>query len=526
MKLLLMTLVAAASTGAVIAPELRTDERATLEAVRVPGIPAPSWAPADTGDTLWRRGRIAISDEAWEDAAESFRSLVERYPRSAYAGDALYWEAFALQRIGRSSDLRRAVRALERQKVDYPKAATYASGESSTLLARVNGRLARSGDSEAAQSVAELAGSVAELTAGAVQTALTAAAAELERVRPELQRELAEVQRELAQTGREMSAREREMAQRERERSRGRSGDLPQGCEDRGDDDERVEALNALLQMNAEQALPILKKVLERRDRCSEVLRRKAVFLVSQKRSTEAADILLNTAKTDPDRETREQAVFWLSQTDGERAVEVLEQILLREAPDEELQKKAVFSLSQSRSSRAQAILRDFVRRRDVPGELRGEAIFWLGQRRGDENSAIIREIFPTLETRELQEKAIFSLSQSRSDANSRFLLAQAKNQRLDPEIRKHALFWAGQSGVPVRDLGEIYDTGGDDIELRKQVIFVLSQRGRDEDAIDKLLDIARREPDRELRKQAIFWLSQSRDPRVAKFLEEIINRP
>jgi HEAT repeat protein len=533
MKLLLMTLIAAGSAGAAIAPELRTERLATLEAVRVPGIPAPSWAPADTGDTLWRRGRIAISDEAWSDAAEAFRSLVERYPRSAYAGDALYWEAFALQRIGRSSDLRRAVRALERQKEDYPKAATYASGESSTLLARVNGRLARAGDHEAALSVAELAAEVSEVTAASIQTALVTAANEIAKARPEIERQMAEVQRGLTRTEREMSQRERENAQREREMSqreremeRGRSGDLPEGCEDRGEDDERVEALNALLQMNSEQALPILKKVLERRDKCSEVLRRKAVFLVSQKRSDEAADILLTTAKTDPDRETREQAVFWLSQTNGERAVEVLEQILLRDAPDEEMQKKAVFSLSQSRSARAQVILRDLVRRRDVDEEVRGEAIFWLGQRRGEENSAMIREIFPTLETQELQEKAIFSLSQSRSEANSQFLLTQAKNRRLDPELRKSALFWAGQSGAAVKDLGEIYDSGGDDTELRNQVIFVLSQRKNDTAAIDKLLDIARREQDRELRRQAIFWLGQSRDPRVPKLLEEIINRP
>jgi HEAT repeat protein len=513
MKLLLMTLIAAASTGAATAPEHRNP------------IPTASWAPADTGDTLWRRGRIAISDEAWSNAAEAFRSLVERYPRSSYAGDALYWEAFALQRLGRSSDLRRAVRALERQKEDYPRAATYASGESSTLLARVNGRLARGGDHEAALSVAELASEVAEVTAASVQTALTAAAAEIARARPEIERQMAEVQRGLSRTEREMSQREREMSQREREMERGRSGDLPEGCED-NEDDERVEALNALLQMNAEQALPILKKVLDRRDKCSEVLRRKAVFLVSQKRSDEAADILLNTAKTDPDRETREQAVFWLSQTNSERAVEVLEQILLREAPDEEMQKKAVFSLSQSRSTRAQQILRDFARRRDVDSEVRGEAIFWLGQRRGDENSAFLREIFPTLETQELQEKAIFSLSQSRSDANSRFLLAQAKNRRLDPELRKSALFWAGQSGADVKDLGEIYDTAADDTELRNQVIFVLSQRKNDTAATDKLLDIARREQDRELRRQAIFWLGQSRDPRVPKLLEEIINRP
>ena len=57
-----------------------------------------------------------------------------------------------------------------------------------------------------------------------------------------------------------------------------------QGCSD-DEDDTRIAALNALLQMDAERAIPILKKVLARRDTCSEVLRRKAVFLVSQKRT-------------------------------------------------------------------------------------------------------------------------------------------------------------------------------------------------------------------------------------------------
>ena len=87
------------------------------------------------------------------------------------------------------------------------------------------------------------------------------------------------------------------------------------GCPNE-DDDDRVAALNALLQMNGNDALPLLKKVLERRDTCSETLRRKAVFLVSQKRGAEAADILMATAKNDPDSETREQAVFWLGQVD------------------------------------------------------------------------------------------------------------------------------------------------------------------------------------------------------------------
>ena len=66
------------------------------------------------------------------------------------------------------------------------------------------------------------------------------------------------------------------------------------------DDDPRVAALNALLQMDAESAMPILKQVLARRDACSVQLRRKAVFIISQKRTAETEDILLAAARTIP----------------------------------------------------------------------------------------------------------------------------------------------------------------------------------------------------------------------------------
>jgi HEAT repeat protein len=548
MKLIGLSLIAAVGFGAHAADFGSThpdsayaaDEAHAAVAAYGPDIPAASWAPRDTADTLWRSGRIAISEEAWKDAAWYFARLVERYPTSTYAGDALYWQAFALQRVGGSSDIRTAVRALEMQKEKYPRSATYVSGESSALLTRLNGRLARAGDPEAAVAIAELAEVAAQAGLAVAAEVAPMVAAEISAAMPEIRREVAEATREATEAARESRARDRERLERDAygqsmrgAMSRGssnqgrssRGDEIPPGCEG-AVDDERVEALNALLQMNSEQALPILKRVLERRDRCSEILRRKAVFLVSQKRSDDAADILLAVAKGDPDPYTREQAVFWLSQTHGARAVEVLEQILVREAPDEELQKKAVFSLSQTSSPRAGAILRDFIKRTDAPAEVRGEAIFWLGQRRSAENGAFLREIFPTLETDELREKVIFSLSQQRSSENSRWLLQQAKNQRLSGEVRKQALFWAGQSGAAVSDLAEIYDTSAEDRELRNQVIFTLSQRRSDTAALDKLLDIARREPDRELRRQAIFWVGQSRDPRAAKLLEDIINNP
>lgn len=485
-------------------------------------IPVASYAPADTADSLWRSGRVAIADERWREAVNAFDRITARYPESAYAGDALYWKAFALQRLGGTSEVRRAVAALEQQRDRYPNSATFTSGESNTLMTRLNGRLARGGDAEAAVAIAEIAAEAAAMGVEAVAQVMPVVAADLQRLGPEIRAEMAaelerarpEIQRELAQARAEL-----------RDARRGRDDDISPECEGVIGSD-RIEALNALMQMNAEQAMPILKRVLERRDQCSEILRRRAVFLVSQKRTPEAADILLNVARTDPDAKTRSEAVFWLSQTRDPRAAEFLEQILKDDDVDAEVRKRAIFALAQSRSERAGPVLREFIERGDVSEDERGDAIFWLGQLRGEDNSRYLRELFPRLQSDKLRGNILFAISQRRSEENARWLMTVARDRRYDGDIRKSALHWAGQAGVSVAALAEVYDNSPDDTELRGQVIFALSQRRNDSEALDKLVAIARTEENRELRRQALFWLGQSRDPRVAGILEEIINRP
>jgi HEAT repeat protein len=275
--------------------------------------------------------------------------------------------------------------------------------------------------------------------------------------------------------------------------------------------------------MDADRAMPILKQVLDRRDGCSVALRRKAVFLVSQKNTSDAADILLKAARNDPDGEVRQQAVFWLSQVRDERAVDMLEDIL-RNSKDEELQNKALFALSQHRSGRGSAILREFATRDGTSTELRGQAIFWLGQRNSQENNDFLRNLYGKLSNQELKDKVLFSLSQRRNMGNEKWLMQIAANGKEDIELRKKALFWAGQSGVGVEEIIPFY-TQIPDQEMREQVIFVLSQRGNNPRAVDKLMDIAKNDKDPELRKKAIFWLGQSRDPRVQQFLVDMINR-
>jgi hypothetical protein len=58
--------------------------------------------------------------------------------------------------------------------------------------------------------------------------------------------------------------------------------------------------------------------------------------------------------------------------------------------------------------------------------------------------------------------------------------------------------------------------------EIRKHAVFALSQRSPDE-AVPALIRIARTNRDPELRRTALFWLGQSEDPRALDLFEQIL---
>lgn len=70
--------------------------------------------------------------------------------------------------------------------------------------------------------------------------------------------------------------------------------------------------------------------------------------------------------------------------------------------------------------------------------------------------------------------------------------------------------------------LNSIALDNGIEREIRKQAVFALSQRPREE-GIPALISIARTNRDPELRKNALFWLGQSHDPRALDLFEELI---
>jgi len=75
------------------------------------------------------------------------------------------------------------------------------------------------------------------------------------------------------------------------------------------------------------------------------------------------------------------------------------------------------------------------------------------------------------------------------------------------------------------RGLSDLVEDGSADREVRETAVFALSQRPKDE-GVPALIRIAKQNKDPDLRRKAIFWLGQSDDPRALALFEELLTRP
>ena len=252
----------------------------------------------------------------------------------------------------------------------------------------------------------------------------------------------------------------------------------------------RAAALDALQQMDAERVMPLLRKVLMRRDECSAPLRKNALFILAQKGGADRDRLLLDIAKSDPSTSVRNDAVFYLGQAKSDAAVDALEDVLLR-GDENGVRSNALFALAQMHTDRARKILQDFAFADGGPMSLRNDALFHVAQQSAAEtNKWLVSVIASAKAPIELRRNAVFHLAQKSADASD--------------------------------DLAGVYDASLP-TELKKDLLFHIAQR-RDDKALTKLIAIAKTEPNKELRKDALFHLAQSKDPRALRALEEIVS--
>lgn len=123
--------------------------------------------------------------------------------------------------------------------------------------------------------------------------------------------------------------------------------------------------------------------------------------------------------------------------------------VSLAQTANGKLAEKAIFPATVVDSANVWPAFIRIARDETRPRSARDQAVFWLGQAAGD--SATVHLSALALDNsvdRDVREHAIFALSQRPKDEGVPALISIARTNR-DPELRKKALFWLGQSHDP-----------------------------------------------------------------------------
>ena len=427
--------------------------------------PRAAWAQEDPADSLYRVAREALTRGEYRRAALTFNEVTRKYPRSTYAYSSAYWEAFSRYRIGTTDELRLALRILDGKGDSVSLQASGGRAKESedipALRTRVLGALAARGDRDAA----------------------------------------ARVEQENA--------------------TRGNS------C-DREEVSVRAEALSALGQMDIASAMPTIRKVLARRDECTVELRRRALYMVGRQPGAEGTAVILDVAKNDPDANIRGEAMRWLPRVAGDAAVPQLEE-LLRTSSDEQSQRSAIAALGAIDSDPARRAVRAIIERNDANERVRREAILSLSRDRENrvmspDDMNYLRGLYGKMPTPSLKEAVLTSVSRIPSAENEQFLLGIARNVNEVPSLRASALQRLGRmETVKVSDIAGLYEVA-DSRSMREQILQALSQR-KESEAVDKMIEIARRDTDPRIRGYAVNLLGrmQSTNERARQFIQSIL---
>lgn len=82
-------------------------------------------------------------------------------------------------------------------------------------------------------------------------------------------------------------------------------------------------------------------------------------------------------------------------------------------------------------------------------------------------------------------------------------------------------MFWAANAGLPLDQLTAFYRNTSEQ-EMRHHVIWLIAEHD-DPAALDRLLEIARTDPDPELRAQAVHWIGDADDERSERYIRELL---
>jgi hypothetical protein len=180
--------------------------------------------------------------------------------------------------------------------------------------------------------------------------------------------------------------------------------------------------------------------------------------------------------------------------------------------------------LARSGDPRARQFLRTTAQRSDLPDELLATALRGLGREYvTGQDAALLRSIYPRLTGQRSQDAVLASLADLGGAENVQWLTGIVRDEKSAPESRRRALQFLSRAGATTPVLLALYDPATDQ-EMRGALIGLYS-RISDKAATDKLVSIAKNEPNLSLRRRAISALSRNTDPTIRQALQDIVER-
>lgn len=485
--------------------------------------------------TVFRSARDSITDGDWAKAQEKFDEYVKSYQNEKNLDAALYWLAYAQQKLGRYDQCRDTlVRLLEK----YPSTAW--KDDARVLLAQVPGAYAVAAeeliDPERARIIAAPPIAAAQIAVPQIEAPVIEPSVVYT---PGVQVGVAPVAIPGAVDGATVY----------------RMSEL---LDSNSNDDDpcefKIVVLQALFQTDLQRGIVVASDWLKPGSTQTVRCKSAALTLLGRNGGKTVTPVILGVARNESDLKLRARAISALGATNDDSVVDALRDFALT-SPENDIVEASVYALSKHTGERAMVVLSDIAikgktvpqRRLAIssissrPGEPAVDALFRIydadqsldirkavisgfGNRKSERAGNRLVEIARGSDAIELRKAAISAISRRGGDKAVEFLLSlydTEKNEELKDQILNSLGFGSGIFyGTPVRvGRGE-----GSGVSVGVGQTIGVGGRMNDERVVQKLIQIARnpQEP-MERRKRAIGWLSRSKNPAVLKFLEELL---
>jgi HEAT repeat protein len=138
-----------------------------------------------------------------------------------------------------------------------------------------------------------------------------------------------------------------------------------------------------------------------------------------------------------------------------------------------------------------------------------------------------VRQLYGRVESARLKEAVLTAVSRHPTPENQQFLMTVVRNTNEAPSLRATALSRLGRmETVSAAEIAKLYEVA-DSRSMRESILGALGQR-KEPEAIDKIIEIAKKDTDPYVRRNAISQITraaQNGNERAKKFLQEFFDR-